>query len=165
MKTTRKALIDYDNVLRIAIQTLKRRLHLVTTNTEEESEPNNGSDLDSDATSENDKCKYGRGHSFDKFSPFYGWFEGKIVKLNPNAESGRIYLVKYEDGDEEHMTEDEIKKISEENERIGIGEEGFLFVKKFGSGWYNGRVTKELPSGKILCTFNDGDVHTYTPLK
>ena len=38
MKTTRKALIDYDNVLCIAIQTLKRRLHLVTTNTEEESE-------------------------------------------------------------------------------------------------------------------------------
>ena len=67
MKTTRKALIDYDNVLRIAIQTLKRRLHLVTTNTEEESEPNDGSDLDSDVMSENDKCKYGRGHSFDNF--------------------------------------------------------------------------------------------------
>ena len=56
-----------------------------------------------------------------------------------------------------------IKKISGENETIGIGEEGFPFVKKFGSGWYNGRVTKELPSGKLLCTFNDGDVHTYTP--
>ena len=97
------------------------------------------------------------------FSPFYGRFEGKIVRLNPNAESDRIYLVKYEDGDEEHMTDDEIKKISEENERIIIGEEGFSFVKKFGSGWYNGRVTKELLSDKLLCTFNDGDVHTYTP--
>ena len=71
--------------------------------------------------------------------------------------------MKYDDGDEEHMTEDEINKIAEENETIGIGEEGFQFVKKFGSGWYNGRVTKELPNGKLLCTFNDGDVHTYTP--
>ena len=163
MKTTRKALIDYDNVLHIAIQTLKRRLHLVIANTEEESEPNDDSDLDSDAMSENDKYKYGRGHSFDNFFPFYGWFEGKIIKLDPNAASDRIYLVKYEDGYEEHMTEDEINKIAEENETIGIGEEGFQFVKKFGSGWYNGRVTKELPNGKLLCTFNDGDVHTYTP--
>ena len=61
------------------------------------------------------------------------------------------------------MTEEKIKTFAEENETICIGEEGFTFVKKFGSGWYNGRVTKELPSGKLLCTFNDGDVHTYTP--
>lgn len=78
MKTTRKALIDYDNVLHIAIQTLKRRLHLVTTNTEEESEPNNGSDLDSDAMSENDKCKYGRGHSFDNFFRSTGGLKARL---------------------------------------------------------------------------------------
>ena len=40
MKTTRKALIDYDDVLHITIQTLKRRLHLVIANTDEEREPN-----------------------------------------------------------------------------------------------------------------------------
>ena len=55
------------------------------------------------------------------FFPFYGWFEGKIVKINPNAESGRIYLVKYEDGDEEHMTEDEIKKSQKRMKELALG--------------------------------------------
>ena len=41
----------------------------------------------------------------------YGWFEGKIIKIDPNAKSDRIYLVKYKDGDNKDMPDDEIEKI------------------------------------------------------
>lgn len=43
------------------------------------------------------------------------------MKLNPNAESGRIHLVKYEDGDEERMTEDEIKKSQKRMKELALG--------------------------------------------
>ena len=55
MKTTRKDLITYDNVVQIAIQTFKCRLYLVDANKEEERKPTDDSDLDNDALSENDE--------------------------------------------------------------------------------------------------------------
>ena len=81
IKTTRKALIDYDNVIQISIQTLKCRLYLVNSNKEEESEPTDDSDLYTDSLSENDEYKYGRGHSFDKFSRSTGGLKARSEKL------------------------------------------------------------------------------------
>ena len=159
MKGTRKSITDYDTVLSIAISTLQRRLARME-NTLLDDDESVSSD---DESVVNDiSIKYKKGEMFDKFFPFYGWFAGEIIRISPNAEDNKIYLMQYEDGDEENVTEAELDQIIHEQNTIHIGDVGFKFIKKFGKGWYWATVIKELPNGKLLCKFNDNDVKTYT---
>ena len=63
--------------------------------------------------------------------------------------------VRYDDGDVEDFTRDELDTIANEGS-IEINEIGFKFIKKFGRGCLSGVVVGILDNEEHVCKFTDG---------
>ena len=69
------------------------------------------------------------GYELRKLFPFYGWFEGEVVRIMPKL--AKSIRARYDDGDVEDVTRDDLDTIPNEGS-IGIGEIGFKFIKIIG---------------------------------
>ena len=57
------------------------------------------------------------GHTFDKYFPGHGWFEGKVIAIRPGAKGGKDRRCQYEDGDVEDVTLAHLKGLPKRKKR------------------------------------------------
>ena len=127
MNWVRKSITGYDDIITHAIDALERRLGIMEVDGEN---VNKGDAIDAN---ENDVSYYTNrarvGYKLRKLFPFYGWFEGEVVRIMPNL--AKSIRARYDDGDVEDVTRDDLDTIPNEGS-IGIGEIGFKFIKIIG---------------------------------
>lgn len=150
MKAARSAINQYDKEFLVAVQVLERCL---ATFDGEVTPLHHNEDLEA-------VCEVG--DYVRKFFPSYGWFEGTVIAINPEAIKGRCNQIWYMDGNVKDVTNHEMKTIKE-IAIIPIGEVRFLFVKKFEGNFFSGKVICIMQrSEQWLCWFNDKKEHQYT---
>lgn len=86
---------------------------------------------------------YKVGDRVRKFFPYHGWFDGRVESINPNNPQGKCVRVRYEDGDVEDNTLEDLAAYAVDAS-IPIDNIGYKFVKKFGRDPFNGVVQRVL---------------------
>lgn len=163
MKAVRDAIMQYDTEFPIAVAVLERCIASAAAVVNNHTENVNAEVRDVlGVASVGNSQDYDVGDYVRKFFPSYGWFEGTITSIKPDALSNKTIRVTYLDGDEEDITEQELHEFKEKA-AIPIGEIGFLFIKKFNGQYFSSKVIRIYPrSEKRLCRFNDGKQHQYS---
>lgn len=159
MKGVRKSIGEWDEAIPIAIGILERRLAKIEggNNASDEMDVSNGSEDEDEANITSQL-----GDKIVRFFEGYGRFIGEVTSINPNAPEGKCIRIKYEDDDEEDITQEQFDAFQKESS-IPIGGKGFRFIKKFGgAGYFSATVIRILPNGKRLCKFCDGQELSYT---
>ena len=123
MKGVCKSITKYNYIITHAIDALERRLARMEL---DEDNVNEGDATYANYNDVSDDTNRSRvGYKLQKFFPFYGWFDGEVVRIMPNV--AKSIHVRYNDGDVEDVTRDKLDTIDNEGS-IGIGEIGFKFI-------------------------------------
>ena len=102
--------------------------------------------------------EYEKGHKFERFFRYGGWFEGQVICVITDV----LRRVRFDGGRKREAIVTTVELARLESEPT-IGEIGFQFVKIFrGGGVYNGKVERKMRSGKYFCRFEDNDTHSFT---
>ena len=151
MKGVCKSITVYNDIIKHTFNALGRRLERM------EMDEENVNEGDATYANENNVSYYTNcarvEYTLSKFFPYYGWFDGKVVRIIPIMD--KSIHIRYNEGGVEDVTYDKLDTIANEGS-IEINEIGFKFIKKFGRGCLSGVVVGILDNEEHVCKFTDG---------
>jgi len=105
--------------------------------------------------------------AFDLFEPDYEAFLLAYLSDNPYAKElverfSELDKSNKSNSNDAKPVSDITKEIAEKSAVVEVGDVGYEFRKKFGSGWYDGKVTEIRPLAENgydrRCVYSDGDI-------
>ena len=157
MKGVCKSITVYNDMIKHTINALGRRLERM------EMDEENVNEGDATYANENNVSYYTNcarvEYTLSKFFPYYGWFDGKVVRIIPIMD--KSIHIRYNEGGVEDVTYDKLDTIANANS-IGIDEIGFKFTKTIGGDNISGVVARILENKRHICKFNDREHRHYS---